>query len=213
MTIVNIRGTSGSGKSTLVHRFLEEHPHEPILGRLSDWKNPKIIGYKCEPTRIRKDYHGWDQYIDKLIGPPTYIIGRYETQCGGCDSMSYKGSHTDIENLIRSFFPDGNVIFEGLTISSTITRWLRISEENPGTFVWAFMNTTEEECYRRIIARSGREPKRDAKGLADYNRKHHGCIVQMNKLKALNENVIEIGSDDAGYKKLLEVLNGNNNNL
>jgi GTPase SAR1 family protein len=75
VVIINIRGTSGSGKSTLVKRYLDEHNHEPVLGQLGPWKKAKVIGYRCT---------AW-------TGLPVYIIGRYETQCGGCDSMSYKG--------------------------------------------------------------------------------------------------------------------------
>jgi hypothetical protein len=170
-----------------VHRYLDEHPHEAIMGQLGDWKKPKIIAYKCEPG-------------------PTYIIGRYETACGGCDTLSYKGSHPDIEDLVRQAALKGNVIFEGLTVSSTYTRWLGISKDFPAQFIWMFMATSEEECYRRILARSGREPKRDAKGLADYQRKHHGCIVQMNRAIEDGEKVVQVHSDDAGYKALLYIL-------
>jgi len=192
MTIINIRGTSGSGKSTLVHRFLAEHPHDEIIMKLGDWKNPRVAAYRV--------WTGGDI--------PTYVIGRYATACGGCDSMSYKGSHEDMEKMIRAFAKTGsNVIFEGLTVSSTITRWLGVSQTFPGKMTWAFMNTPEEECYQRILARSGREPKRDNRGLADYNRKHRGCIVQRQKLLDLGEKVIDISSDDEGYEKILEVLN------
>jgi len=191
VSIINIRGTSGSGKSTLVHRLLNEHPHEEIKAKLGDWKKEKVIAYKVHVSEDKN---------------PTYVIGRYTTACGGCDTMSYKGSHEDIEELVRTAASKGNVIYEGLTISSTITRWQRISDDFPGRFVWAFMSTPEEECYKRIVARSGREPKRDAKGNADYNRKFRGCNVQKAKLEAANEYVIELSSDDAGYEKLLNNL-------
>lgn len=196
--IINIRGTSGSGKSTLVHRYLAGHQHKTIEATFSDWKKPKIVAYKT-----------WPDFEDQTqpLQPPTYIIGRYETQCGGCDSMSYKGSHDDIEELVRESLRWGNVIFEGLTISSTLTRWQRISDENPGLFVWAFMVTPVEECYRRILARNGgREPKRDNKGLADYQRKYNGCMNHITQLREKGERVLELTSDDEGYRALLQVL-------
>lgn len=191
MTIVNIRGTSGSGKSTLVHRFLKEYPNEPVYKRLGNWKKPRIVAYKVDYPSPRQ----------------TIVVGKYATKCGGCDSMSYKGSHDDIENLVRGASLYGNVIYEGLTISSTITRWLTISEEIPGEFVWAFMSTSEDKCYKRILARSGREPKRNKKGLADYNIKYRSCLTQKNRLIGLGEQVINLSSDTRGYKKLLEALN------
>lgn len=190
MTIINLRGSSGSGKSTLAHRFLKEHSNRPIQDTLSDWKKPKTIAYRVD-TRPKE----------------TIVIGRYETQCGGCDSMSYKGSHEDIEHMVRGFSIYTNVIFEGLTISSTLSRWRRISDENPGKFIWAFMMTSEEECYRRIMARNGgREPKRDAKGIADYQRKYRGCMKHMAQLKEEGQRVLELTSDDEGYEKMLEAL-------
>lgn len=209
--IINIRGTSGSGKSTLVHRFLKEHAHEPIMAKLSDWKKEKVVAYKVSPEkretiRIYDEDHGSFETTKITVLTPTYVMGRYETQCGGWDSMSYKGSHTDLQLMIDMAADKGNVIFEGLTVSSSYGRWLNVSKDHPGQFVWAFMDTPEEVCYQRILARSGREPKRDANGLADYNRKYHGCQVQSKKLEDMGEKVIWLSSDDEGYKKLLEVL-------
>lgn len=188
--IINIRGTSGSGKSTLVKRFLDEHPFEEIKYQFSTWKVPRTVAYKCQMPD----------------GSLTYVIGRYETQCGGCDSMSYKGSHDDIEQMVRFGLEKGHVIFEGLTISSTLTRWMRISQENPGKFVWAFMNTDVEVCHQRILGRSGREPKRDAKGLADYQKKYNGCMKHIVALREQGELVIELSSDEAGYQQMLGVF-------
>lgn len=191
MTIVNIRGTSGSGKSTLVHRFLGDYPNVAIERQMGLMKKPKIVAYKVHTSVFDK---------------PTYIIGSYKTQCGGCDSMSYKGSHDDIESLVREFAQEGNVIFEGLTISSTLTRWRRIDEEY-GNFYWAFMMTPEEECHQRILARNGgKEPKRNEKGLADYQIKYRGCMNHLAALKEEGKQTLELTSDDEGYATLLRAM-------
>lgn len=206
MAIVNIRGTSGSGKSTLVHRYLAEHPHQEIMAQLGDWKKEKVVGYRCFLSE--KDMVNWDIYVGHPNRPkPTFIIGSYKSQCGGCDSLSYKGSHPDIEDLVRQGAAKGNVIYEGLTVSSTYTRWLGISHDFPGQFVWAFMATPVETCYERILKRSGgREPKRDKNGLADYNRKHRGCLVQRQRALDEGERVVDLTSDDIGYAQLLTIL-------
>lgn len=191
MTIVNIRGTSGSGKSTLVHRFLAEYPHISLVRQLGPMKKPKIVAYKVHTSVFDK---------------PTFIIGSYATQCGGCDSLSYKGSHDDMEAMVREFAQEGNVIFEGLTISSTLTRWKRIDDEY-GDFVWAFMMTPEEECHQRILARNGgKEPKRNEKGLADYQIKYRGCMNHIPQLLEENRTVLELTSDDEGYEKMIRAL-------
>ena len=188
MTVINIRGCSGSGKSTLVKRFLNEHPFEEIKFQLGTWKNPRTVAYKC-----------------KFPGKPVYVIGRYETSCGGCDALSYKGSHDDIEEMVRAAAAKGHVIFEGLTISSTLTRWKRIDAEFPG-YVWAFMDTPVEVCHKRILSRSGREPKKDERGVADYEKKFRGCQLHIKNLTTEGATVLILSSDDAGYQLMLDAL-------
>lgn len=71
------------------------------------------------------------------------------------------------------------------------------------------MMTPEEECHQRILSRNGgREPKHDAKGDADYNRKYRGCMNHLAMLKSEQANVMELTSDDEGYATLIEVLHG-----
>src|SRR5688572_16155116 len=202
MSIINIRGTSGSGKSTLVKRFLEDNhiEVEPIELQLGEWKKPKIAVYRV----VREPFVHYSGFVKTK--PDTYIIGPYRTQCGGCDALSYKGSHEDIERLVRYYAGRGDVIFEGLTISSTVSRWQGISNDFPGRFIWAFMMTPEEECHQRILARNGgREPK-VKNGLADYQIKYRGCMRHLETLKGQGERTLELTSDDAGYQKLLEAL-------
>lgn len=213
--IVNIRGTSGSGKSTLVKRYLDEHPHVPIEFTLSDWKKPKIVGYLCNVD----SYKDIDEAILNAIaiGPQaqavksshqTFILGRYETACGGCDTLSYKGAHEDMEHLVRKYALEGfNVIFEGLTVSSTITRWKRVSETFPGEFWWLYMMTPEEECLARILSRNGgKHPKVHTNGLSDYQIKYRACMRQIGNLRQENEKVAEVLSDDDSYKVLCHLL-------
>lgn len=190
--IINIRGTSGSGKSTLVHNLLAEFPKKAIYRQLGDWKKAKIVAYEVTiPDAV------W----------PTYVIGRYETQCGGCDAMSYKGSHNDIEALVREFAAQGNVVFEGLTISSTLTRWKKVDDDFPHRYIWMFMETPEEECLRRILSRNGgRMPKVDSRGLADYQRKYRGCAKHIPELSYEGRRVAEIHSDEEGYKRFKKYL-------
>lgn len=194
MTIVNIRGTSGSGKSTLVKRLLDEFPHEPVTAQFPGMRRPSTVGY------IIKGFHSEE--------PDIFVVGRYDTQCGGCDSMSYKGAHDDFERMIRDHAAlEYNVIFEGLTVSSTITRWARVSKDFPD-FWWAYMATPEEVCHQRILARNGgKEPKHHGKQqLADYQIKYRACLHQIETLKSTDEQVMMLTSDDNGYNLLLAVL-------
>lgn len=194
MTIINIRGTSGSGKSTLVKRLLDEFPHGEVMYKFVGMKREKVVGYVINSAL--KDE------------PNIFVLGSYNTQCGGCDSMSYKGAHDDMEWLIRHYAGNGySVIFEGLTVSSTITRWQRVSHDFPD-FWWAYMGTPEEECHQRILSRNGgKEPKHHGKQqLADYQIKYRACLHQIETLKASDEQVVVLSSDDAGYNTLLAIL-------
>ena len=189
--VINIRGTSGSGKSTLVKCLLEEFEHLPVMIQVGPWKKPKIGGYLIYPP-------------EGSTAPPTFLVGSYETKCGGCDSMSYKGSMDDIEDLVREGVEKGyNVIFEGLVVTSVINRWRTVANDYPRRWVWMFMATPEEECHQRIVARNGREPKRRGpRNLADYNIKFAASMNHYQRLKEEGENPIAILSDRAGYEAL-----------
>lgn len=194
MTIINIRGTSGSGKSTLVKRLLDEFPHKPVSFQFSGMKSPRTVGY------LIKGYEGDE--------PDIFVVGRYDTQCGGCDSMSYKGAHDDMERMIREHAALGrSVVFEGLTVSSTLTRWLGVSHDFPD-FWWCFMSTPEDECHKRILERNGgKEPKhKGPHNLADYQIKYRACMRHVDQLKAQDEQVMLLTSDDSGYNLLLAAL-------
>ena len=64
--IINVRGTSGTGKSTVIHNILKKYPHKPVISH-----GGKHMGYKVELTS----------------GKFLYVVGKYETQCGGCDGI------------------------------------------------------------------------------------------------------------------------------
>ncbi len=191
--IVNIRGTSGSGKSTLVKWLMEEYFYSPVFAQLPGWKKSRIIGYIVQASAGTT---------------PTFIVGSYETKCGGCDSISYKGSMEDIEDLVCEGAEKGyNVIFEGLVVTSTINRWREVADDFPGQYTWAFMMTPEEECHRRIVARNGREPKRKGpRQIADYNIKYAASMHHRQMMIAQGARIIDLYSDRESYSRLKSVL-------
>jgi GTPase SAR1 family protein len=191
--IVNIRGTSGSGKSTLVKRLMSEYFSSPVIGQLPGWKKARVLGYTVQAGEGET---------------PTFIVGSYETKCGGCDSISYKGSMDDIEALVREAAGKGyNVIFEGLVVTSTINRWMEVADDFPGKYLWAFMMTTEEECHRRIVARNGREPKRKGpRQIADYNIKYAASMHHKQMMEAQGRPFILLESDEESYQRLKSAL-------
>ena len=144
MTIVSLRGTSGSGKSTVVHQILQRWPHELL---------------DCDAKGRPRNYR-----VTLPNGESLYIIGRYTTQCGGCDGIQ---PYSDIVKRIAKYAPKGHVLFEGLLISSGYGSIGKFSERYREDFVFAFMDTPLKVCLQRIQKR--RKAKGNTKPLNPYN--------------------------------------------
>lgn len=129
--IINVRGTNGSGKTTVVRRVLKQFPHEPL----------ELRGRSKRPTRYRL----------QSGGQGTIILGSYENLVtGGCDTLK---PIDEIERLLRrSQLEADHVIFEGVMVSRTFTRWASLANEL-GDFWWLFLNTPLETCIEGVISR------------------------------------------------------------
>jgi hypothetical protein len=129
--VLNIRGTNGSGKSHLVHRLLKEYGAIP----LGDGK--KINAYRLENTNV-------------------YIVGRYETPTGGCDTII---DINDVNKYIKALAKRGHVVFEGLVATGIAGRWIELARSMP-RIKWIFLtlDTPLKKCIRRV------EERRRARG-------------------------------------------------
>lgn len=130
--IINIRGTSGSGKSHLVRSLME-----------------------CYDSRLRVMQDGRKQPIGYLLdssvsGRRLAIPGHYETDCGGCDTI------TNMEQIfqeVRVAHRVGyDVVFEGLLVSADIQRTLALHTEGLPLLVIA-LSTPLEECLASVNSR------------------------------------------------------------
>lgn len=144
MTIVCIRGTHGSGKSTIVKEMLNR--------------------FKAEPTSVTKK--GRPENYRMLLGDGSqlYVVGSYETACGGCDGIQ---PYSEIWPRVVDFAKSGHVLFEGALVSSSYGNIGRASEVYGDQFVFAFLNTPLTVCLSRIKAR--REAKGDSRPLNPKN--------------------------------------------
>lgn len=151
--IINIRGTSGSGKSTLVRavtKFYDKRFPVKIDGR----KQP--IGYIHQVT---------DDSSGSVIGRPLAVIGHYETDCGGCDTIT---SMDDIYNRVKaSHALEMDVLYEGLLISADANRVIALHSDGFPVRVIA-LNTPLDVCLESVNHRrrnaamvKGREYKGD----------------------------------------------------
>ena len=131
--IVNIRGTHGSGKSTVVKSIMALA--DTIIEVPNLHKPKKPLGY----------------FVTMRGGRSLYVVGSYETACGGCDAIQpYADIWPRVENAAERGW---DVLFEGALVSSSYGEIGRSSEKFGEDFVFAFLNTPLDVCLARIVQR------------------------------------------------------------
>lgn len=131
--IVQLRGTSGSGKSTVVYTLMKRFKTAALQLALPNQKAP--CAYQISIPR----------------GKPLFVLGPYNTPCGGCDALP--SDTVIVRKLIEILSPKGHVLLEGLLMSGYYGEFGRWSERYGGDFVLAFLNTPLHVCLERIAAR------------------------------------------------------------
>lgn len=129
--IITIRGTSGAGKSTVIHTLLSHYPHRAV-----------------EPEVTK---------VDLPTGEALYVLGRYASQCGGCDAM--KDYSLRVPLLVAKYHPLGHVVFEGLLVSGAYGKIGEALEQYGDRVIYAFLDTPLETCQARIDERRARAGK------------------------------------------------------
>jgi hypothetical protein len=130
--IINIRGTSGSGKSTLVRRVRDLYD-------------------SC--VRVKED--GRKQPIGYILGradggKALALIGHYETDCGGCDTIT---SMDTIYAKVREAHHHGmDVLYEGLLISADANRAVALHSDGFHPLVIA-LDTPLDVCLESVNRR------------------------------------------------------------
>lgn len=149
--IINLRGTSGSGKSYIVRHIMAQY-HTRVPEMVPGRKQP--LAYTC--SRV-----GW---------PSLYVVGHYETACGGADTIGYSANSRLLDydgelrgglDLIYHMIHNAtlrkeNVIFEGLIVASDTARCINLKKTNDLMVVG--LSTTLKDCMASI------QDRRDARG-------------------------------------------------
>lgn len=149
MTIVRLNGTHGSGKSTVAAKIMRYLNTVPLFSNEEQRSKRKPEGYLVSlPHGHRK----------KL-----FIVGPYETACGGCDAIQ---PFSDIWPRVAWAADHGyHVLFEGALVSTTYGAIGAASEAYGKNFAWAFLDTPLEVCRERVNARRA---ERGAAPLTDF---------------------------------------------
>jgi predicted ABC-type ATPase len=132
--IINVRGCNGSGKTYTVTGLL--------------------------PTDRQLDHRwGIDTYTVQSQHWTATLLGRYETACGGMDTVKTQiAARSAVEHAADISCPNHSVVFEGVLISTIYGPWEALTrrlEEQGHEVIWAFMDTPLDVCLQRIYERNG----------------------------------------------------------
>lgn len=129
--IVTLRGCSGAGKSTVVYTLMNTYPTTILNG-----DDGKIEAYRLDIPQLNK---------------PLVVIGRYTTPAGGCDTIN---KQAEICRRIRKYHNEQNhVLAEGLLMSGGYGQVGAVSEEFPGQYIFATLDTPLDVCLERVKQR------------------------------------------------------------
>lgn len=140
MSVIKLGGCNGSGKSTLARAILdltaEGEPREYVL-----------------PSGKKTKY-----YSGSWHDVPVLVLGKYETACGGMDTISDKDDrYSMVVNLTEGRYGKRNIVFfEGLITGKTYGALGQLSELHVKSripWLYAFMGTSWEECVARVLKR------------------------------------------------------------
>lgn len=138
IVIIQLRGTNGSGKSTIVREVMKR--------------------FKMLPEFIERRKQPIGYYSTGKDKPKLWVVGHYETDCGGCDTIT---SLDDVYGEIEKSWKAGyNVLCEGIMASGEYRRCVNLHQTTQDVFVLA-LDTPIEDCIQSVMAR------RVAKGRGD----------------------------------------------
>jgi predicted kinase len=175
MVTVNVRGTSGSGKSTLVRAFMGDArvAHTNAEG--------KIEGY---------------------VSGGVYVVGKYETPCGGCDAVP---TQDEVGRRVRQARERGyHVLFEGLLISGLFGERYRDLATACAPFLFAYLDTPLEVCLERVQAR--RAARGDTRPFNPHNTilKYHDVLRTRRKIEDAGFQTVTLSGDVAELRALFD---------
>lgn len=181
--IINLRGTSGSGKSTVVRRIMA----------LYDGKTPAYMQGRRQPTGY---------LMTQNPRTPLWILGHYETACGGCDTiptmeMVYEG--------VRSGLSAGyHVLYEGLLVQSDVKRLIQLHTDG-FPIVVVKLDTSIEDCIASIQLR--RNERGDPRPIDPSNtiKKDKAIAPGIIRIRNSGVPVYELNREDA-FQKVKELL-------
>ncbi len=183
MTIVKIHGCSGAGKTTAVRQLMDR------CSGITALRNPtgKIEAY-C---------------LEGLTEDPLYVLGSYENNCGGMDTVS---SAEQVMKLVDFYAKLGHVVFEGLLQSTYYGAMGTHSLQYGQDYVYAFLDTPIERCLARVESRRAEQGSTN-KFNPQLTRDKHTTILRLQKRVAmLGHHTVSLDHQGDLSAQLLDLL-------
>jgi len=184
--IVNVRGCSGSGKSTVVRQWLKDYPMRPLYGVFGS-RRPQA--YECIVPGLKH---------------PLYILGSYETVCGGCDTIQ---PYALILDLLRKYAHRGHVLFEGLLVGhsyGSVGALLDQLATQGVASVIILLATPVAECVARVRQRRLRRGDTRPFNPKNLITAHASCLKAKQRFRQTNSPVpwIELACEQVNARVL-----------
>lgn len=173
--VIDIRGTHGSGKSTIPLQLIQHYEPREIYGHPLTYEGKSgVLGYHIEELN-------------------TYILGRYETACGGCDGIK---TQTEIKKRVETLLPFGHVLLEGILVAHTFGPWEQFARGRNWHF--CFLDTDLDTCIARVNARR----ERRGVGLLEDP---HNIVRDWHRIRSLEPQFREAGHATHWIKGAVDV--------
>ena len=181
--IIKIHGCSGAGKTTLVRQFLIDP-----------------IKHMCREDRKVEA----NQVVIPGVSIPTYILGSYDNNCGGMDTVS---STKRAMELVAWFHSMGHILHEGLLQSTYYGAMGTDSRKYGPNYIYAFLDTPIELCLERVIRRREEQGSTNKFNQQLTRDKHRTILRLRNRLEAEGiHKVVDLKHDGDMYSQIVGLL-------
>lgn len=166
MVIVKLHGCSGAGKTTATRELMSHYTFE------SHRSDKKIVAYTA---------------TNGPWGRPLAVLGSYENNCGGMDTISTAAQGVE---LVDKYASKGfNVLHEGLLQSTYYGAAGKSSEKYGNEYVFAFLDTPVDLCIERVLQRREEQGSKNKFDPTLTMQKHETILRLCKRLIAMGRRV------------------------
>lgn len=178
--VVMLRGTSGSGKSHLAREIMAKY----------EQRTPHFTEGRKQPY--------YYEFRKKGRRTPLFVLGHYETACGGCDTIK---TADEVFGLVAELRAKGDVLFEGLLLSADVNRTTEAGKVHN-----VFIDLPIEKCLAQVNARRRKkDPTKGDVNPENTTSKHRGVRMACERLKTAKQTTFS-GSYEECRDYVLQVL-------